>query len=413
MTELIKRRSTCRLCDSSELELVLALTPTPPVDAYVEPSKLDEPQPAYPLELFACSDCGHAQLLDVVSPELLFGDYIYETSSSPGLVAHFRRYAEEVLELSGLDERAFAVDIGSNDGTLLRFLKERGLRVLGVDPAEAIARRATSAGIETIPSFMACTLAEHIREAHGQAELVTANNVFAHTDDMGEMADSVRELLSPRGLFVFEVSYLLDMIEGMLFDLIYHEHLCYHSVRPLRSFLRQHGLELIDVHHVPTKGGSLRCSAQLANGSRPVAPTVESFIDREQAAALYDMRTYDSWAGRIEALRNTVSELVTGIRSQGKTGAGYGASATTTVLIHHFNLAETLEFLVDDIPMRQGRFSPGHHIPVGPAEWIYDHSVDYVIILAWRFADMIVAKHREYLASGGRVVVPLPEPNVI
>ena len=411
--ETVRRRSTCRLCGSSDVVLVLSLTPTPPVDAYVEEAEVDTPQTAFPLDLFACRACGHAQLLDVVDPELLFGNYIYETASSPGLVAHFERYADEAIAYSGARPGGFAVDIGSNDGTLLRFFKEHGFQVLGVDPAEEIASRATAAGIETVASFMNVPVAERIRRDHGRADIVTANNVFAHADDMGEMADSVRELLAPNGLFFFEVSYLLDMIEGMVFDFIYHEHLCHHSVKPLRTFLARHGLELVDVIHIPTKGGSLRGVAQLKGGPRAVGPSVESFIEREESAGLYGPGIYENWDARIEEVRRTVTQQVDAVRERGGTVAGYGASATSTVLIHHFDLGDKLEFIVDDIPERQGRFSPGHHIPVVSADAISDRSPDAILVLAWRFADMIIDKHRDYLSRGGTFLVLLPEPRII
>jgi hypothetical protein len=410
---MVKRRTTCRLCDSSDVELVLALAPCPPVDAYIERSQLEVPQPAFPLDLFVCRDCGHAQLLDVVAPELLFGDYMYETSSSPGLVEHFRRYADAVLDFSGLKPGAFAIDVGSNDGTLLRFLKDRDLRVLGVDPAKSIADRATSTGIETISSFLNREVAERIRDDRGPADLVTANNVFAHSDDMGGMADSVRALLSPDGLFVFEVSWLLDMLDGMLFDLIYHEHLCYHSVRPLRRFLARHDLELIDVIHVPSKGGSLRCFAQPSGAGRPVGPSVANFLEREDAAGLYSEEIYQRWSQRIDDARTRTRELVQRVRDEGNTIAGYGASATTTVLLHDFELGDAIEFLIDDIPERQGRFSPGHHIPVLSADSLSERRPDYVMVLAWRFAEMIIGKHGEYLAGGGQFVVPLPELKIV
>jgi SAM-dependent methyltransferase len=411
--EMVRRRSTCRLCGSSDVVLVLSLTPTPPVDAYVEEAELDAPQTAFPMDLFACRECGHAQLLDVVDPELLFGNYIYETASSPGLVAHFERYADEAISYSGARPGGFAVDIGSNDGTLLRFFKEHGLRVLGVDPAAEVASRATAAGIETVTSFMNVTVAEGIRRRHGRADIVTANNVFAHADDMGEMADSIRELLAPDGFFFFEVSYLLDMIGGMVFDFIYHEHLCHHSVKPLRAFLEGHGLELVDIFHIPTKGGSLRGVAQLKGGARPAGSSVDAFIEREESAGLYGLEIYENWDSRIEEVRRTVTQQVDAVRERGGTVAAYGASATSTVLIYHFHLGDKLEFIVDDIPERQGRFSPGHHIPVVAADAISDRSPDAILVLAWRFADMIIDKHRDYLSRGGTFLVPLPEPRLI
>ena len=216
----VYRRSTCRLCGAGDLELVLHLTPTAPADAYVSGHCLDQVQQTYPLDLFLCHACGHAQLLDVVDPEVLFGTYIYVTTSSPGLVEHFRQYADEVLARTGSVKGALVIDIGSNDGTLLRFFEARGLRVLGVDAAREIAQKATKSGIETIPSFFTSQLARQIKAARGAAAIVTANNVFAHADGLTDIADGIRALLAPDGIFVFEVSYLVDLIQGMVFDYI-------------------------------------------------------------------------------------------------------------------------------------------------------------------------------------------------
>jgi SAM-dependent methyltransferase len=410
---LVHRRTTCRLCQSSNLELVLQLAPSPPVDAYVAVTQLHEPQPAYPLDVFLCLSCGHAQLLDVVSPALLFGNYIYQTKSSPSLVDHFGRYADEVFVKASSPVGRLAVDVGSNDGTLLGFFRQHGMRVLGIDPAREIADRATAAGIETLPVFLTREVAEAVRSEYGRAALVTANNVFAHADDMGEMVDAVRMLLADDGVFVFEVSYLRDMIDGMVFDFIYHEHLCYHSVRPLRTFLRRHGAEMIDVERNSSKGGSLRCTAQLAGGPRPTTAAVEELTEQERQLGLDRQEIFTAFAIRIEAVKNGVMRHAEQIMGRKQSAAGYGASATSTVLIHHFGLGELLRFLVDDIPERQNRFSPGHHIPVLAADALYDRHPDHVFVLAWRFADTIMRRHQRYIHEGGHFIVPLPDIHVV
>lgn len=407
------RRSTCRLCESPDLQQVLSLGAVPPVDAYVPADRLDQPQERFPVDLFLCLNCGHVQLLDVVSPELLFGDYIYETASSPGLVEHFRRYAEEVWQGLSLTHGALVVDVGSNDGTLLRFFKARGARVLGIDPAREIARRATTGGIETLPSFLTPDLAWSVRQKYGPAALVTANNVFAHADDLGAMADAVRLMLAPDGVFVCEVSYILDMIDGMVFDFIYHEHLSEHSVKPFRTFLARHGMELIDIERVPTKGGSLRCYARLIGGSRAVGPRVAEMLELEAARGLDRPEVFAAWAFRIEQVKAEVVAYVARAKAAGQSVAAYGASATSTVLIYYFGLGEALDFIVDDIPERQNRFSPGYHIPVVSSDALYSRKPDSTLILAWRFADMIMRKHERYLDQGGTFVIPLPDVRLV
>jgi SAM-dependent methyltransferase len=383
------------------------------VDAYIPRTRLHVPQETYPLDVFLCLRCGHVQLLDVVDPDVLFGDYIYLTSSSPGLVEHFRQYAENVLRLLGDPHAAFVVEVGSNDGTLLRFFKHAGMRVLGVDPAREIAEKASASGLETLPHFFTSALAREVRRQQGAATLVCANNVFAHADDLADIAEGVRHLLAPDGLFVFEVSYLLNMIEGMVFDFIYHEHLCYHSVKPLERFLRSHGLQLIDVERIPTKGGSLRGFAQLLGGPRTPSPSISALMQRETSLGLDRPEIFKAFAARIQDLKCQLSSLLDGMTQRGNTIAGYGASATTTVLTYHFNLGEKLAFLVDDNPSRQGLFSPGYHIPVLPPEAIYSRAPGCVLILVWRFAEMIMRKHQAYRDRGGRFIIPLPKIEVI
>lgn len=409
MTQSCFRRLNCRLCNSTHLDLALQLTPTPPVDAFIPKEKLTVLQDSFPLDLFLCQDCGHAQLLDVVDPNILFGNYIYDTSSSPGLIGHFQRYADTVEEFIKPPKNGLVIEIGSNDGTLLNFFKRKGLRVLGIDPAKEIAAIATSKGLPTLPEFFSSKVAKEVSKTYGAASIICANNVFAHSDQLADMAEGVRILLGPDGVFVFEVSYMLDMIENMVFDFIYHEHLCHHAVKPLQQFLALHGMELIHVERIPTKGGSIRVYAQLLGASRSVSPIVGELIDYEIKYGLYSLNTYRNYAAKIEEIRQKNHNLVHQLVSQGKRIAAYGASATTTVLTYHFDLGSALQFIIDDNATRQGLFSPGYHIPVVSSEKMYDEKPDYVILLAWRFADQIVQKHRRYLDAGGRFIVPLPD----
>ena len=413
MEPLCYHRNSCRLCDSTNVSLVLKLTPSPPVDAYIPKSRLAEKQEAFPMDLYQCRDCGHGQLLDVVSPKLLFGDYIYTTSSSPGLVDYFRKYATDVCDQLKFPAGVLALDIGSNDGTLLSFLKEKGLRVLGVDPAKDIAAAATARGIETLPEFFDSRIAREIRTARGPVHLVTANNVFAHSDTLGDMADGIKTLLAPDGVFVFEVSYLLDMIENMVFDFIYHEHLSHHSVKPLQIFLKRHGLHLFAVERTPSKGGTIRCFAQLAGGPSAEKPSVAQLLKREEEFGLYRPETFEKYTARINQVRQRVQDLLKELIAAGKTIGGYGASATGTVLTYHFDLGTSMRFIIDDNPIRQDRFSPGHHIPILSSKVLLEKKPDYVIILAWRFADLIIGRNQEYLKAGGHFMIPLPELRVV
>jgi hypothetical protein len=413
MSELVYRRNSCRICEKNDLDLVLKLTPTPPVDAFISADHVHKVQETFPLDLFLCRSCGHAQLLDVVAPKVLFGNYIYETASSPGLVEHFRKYADEVVSLLNPAQNALVVDVGSNDGTLLRFFKEKGMRVLGIDPATEIGLKATQVGIETIPAFFGATVGREVKRTHGPAAVITANNVFAHADNLGDMANGVRDLLASDGVFVFEVSYLLDMIDGMVFDFIYHEHLSYHSIKPLDIFLRRHGLEMVNISKIPTKGGSIRVMAQQAGGPLKRSPSVDKLIELEEGSGLNGPDIFRTYSSKINRVRDRVQSLLGDLTRKNKTIAGYGASATGTVLLYHFNLGEKIQFIVDDNQSRQGLFSPGFHIPVLSPQVIYERKPGCVVILAWRFADMIVGTHKSYLDQGGHFLVPLPEARII
>ena len=404
------KATRCLLCGSGDLSLALPLADSAVGNDYLRER---QPQQKFAMSLHLCDKCGNVQIEDVVNPDLLFRAYTYSTTSSLGLVEHFRKYAAEIAAHVGLTVGSLVADIGSNDGSLLKAFAERGCRVVGVDPAVEIAARATAEGVPTVPEYFTPEVANRIRDAHGPAKLVTANNVFAHSDQLPAMADAVRQLLDSDGIFTFEVSYLLDIVQKMLFDTVYHEHLCYHSVRSLRSFFAAHGLQLIDVRRIPTKGGSLRGTVQLAGGPRPVSPDVARLIEWESIVRLHSMETFRSYARRVETAKEQFGAVLERCQATGKVIAGYGASPTVTTLIDQFNLTNRLDFLVDDNPVKQNTFSPGHHIPVYPSEAIYERDVDVIAVLAWQYAAPITTKHRRFAEAGGRFVVPLPQLQVM
>lgn len=408
---IIFHRDTCRLCGGRDLEIVLPLTPTPLADAYV-PSK-DAAQEIYPLDLYLCGDCGHVQLLDVVQAGAIYRDYIYETTSSLGLVEHFREYAQEAVRQFNVPENSFVVDIGSNDGSLLRCFQQHGMRVLGIDPAVAIAQKATEAGVETWPDFFDVELARRIKKTKGPAAVITSNNLVANVDELGAFFDAVSELLAPNGVFLFESFYLVDFMRNMVFDFAYHEHLSYFSVTPLLGFCRKHGLQLIDAKHVPTKGGSLRYMIQHAADDRTSSSALTEIVAQEAAVGTRRPETFRAFRAEIDKAKATLLSELNALVARGKTIAGYGASATTTTLIYHFDLGEILSFIVDDYPAKQNLFSPGHHIPILPSAELYNRKPDYVVIIAWRYWKPIIEKHRKFLDQGGHFIVPLPDLAVI
>ncbi len=414
MSAHVTRRERCRLCDGRQLELVLPIAASPIADAYVPASRLGEPQERYPLDLYLCRDCGHVQNVDVVDPDVLFRDYIYVTASSLGLVEHYRQYAETVVRQFGLVRDALVVEIGSNDGSLLGFFRERGCRVVGVDPARRIAEEASARGIPTLPEFFGSTLAARIRAEHGGAALVAANNVFAHADDLADIVRGIRELLADDGVFVFEVSYLGDIVDRFLFDTVYHEHVSYHSIAPLDRFFERLGMQLFDVQRIASKGGSIRGFAQRRpEGCRPVSGVVTAMIADERSRGLGEPPIYRDYASAIDERKAAVTRIVDEARTAGRRVAGYGASTTVTTLMWHFDLTQKLDFLADDNPLKQGLYAPRCHLPVVPSEVLYTRRPDMVVILAWNYADPIIKRHQRYLAEGGTFLVPLPEPRLV
>ncbi|MBI2104145.1 MAG: class I SAM-dependent methyltransferase [Candidatus Omnitrophica bacterium] len=422
----VRRRTDCRLCGSRDLQQVMSLGATPLANAFVSAADRKTPQARFPLDVHLCGGCGHVQLLDVVDPEVLFRDYVYVSSTSPVFVDHFRRYAEAMLALTGMPAGSRIVEIGSNDGALLGFFQAAGMRVLGIDPARRIAERATAGGIPTLPEFFTPALAKRLRTEGGEAALVAANNVFAHADDLHAIAEGVAQLLAPDGLFVFEVSYLLDVVEKTLFDTIYHEHLSYHTVKPLASFFERHGMELIDAIRIDSHGGSLRgiakrrpprrwSAAGRGGGRFPRQPGVDRLISEEARLGLHGPEAFRAFFRDIQSRKAELTQLLRRLKGEGKRIAGFGAPAKATTLMFHFGLGpETLDYVIDDSPLKQGLYTPGHHLPVVPSSCLYEASrrPDEVLILAWNFAEPIMQAHRKFLDAGGHFIVPLPRVEV-
>ena len=407
---LCKRGSTCRLCESGDVELVLSLTSTPPANAFVAIEKLNIKQNVFPLEVFICMNCSHIQLLDVIDPSYLFENYVYVSGTSSVFIRHFEYYAATISDrISANSSGKLVVDIGSNDGTLLAKFKNRGFRVLGIDPARGIAGEASARGIETKVAFFTSLLAQDIRESMGPAQIVCANNVFAHADDLIDITKGVRTLLAPDGLFVFEVSYLVDVLQKTLFDTIYHEHLAYHSVSPLKRFFLSQGLEFVGVQRVDAHGGSLRGIVQLFGGPHKVEPSIDAAVILEESLNLDKIETFQRFAKDIDECKAKLLSYVMEAKSLGKSIAGFGAPAKATTLMYHFGLGpEEIDFIVDDSPLKQGMYTPGIHIPVLQSKALYRKKPDIVLILAWNFAESIMKKHKEFLNQGGEFLVPLP-----
>jgi len=410
---LFHRRETCRLCDSEKLKKILSFPSCPPVDNYRYANEPEIFLPDLPMDLYMCSECGHAQLLDVVKPEILFGNYIYTSTSSPDLQEHFEGYVEALRSKVNLKSDDFVVDIGSNDGLLLKILQANGCRVQGVDPAESVAKGAIENGIPTIVSFLNEAVVKKVLAGSGPADFVTANNVFSHSDDLRSFARMIRCLLKPEGVFVFEVSYLKDLVNNKVLDYVYHEHLAHHSVAPLKRFFESIGMRLFDVEHVDIKGGSIRGFASLVDSTWEDSGSVELFIKNEMEMGLYGDDVYVGVTNYFSQLKSQINAHFRREMEMGHIIASYGASATTTVLLKLLGIEKYVSFIIDDNIERQGRLSPGDLIPVYPRSFLLDKKPSVTFIAAWRFADLIIPRNTEYLESGGKFIVPLPNVRIV
>lgn len=407
-------RDNCRLCISNNIIKLFSLEPTPPANAFVKKDSINTNQPCYPLDLYLCNDCFHVQLNTVVDPEILFKDYVYVSGTSPSFILHFENYARNVINRLNLKKGSFVIDVGSNDGTLLSKFKEIGMNVLGIDPATEIAKVANQNGVETLNRYLTEEVVNEVINLKGPADLVCANNVFAHIDDLIGTTINIKNLLKEDGVFIFEVSYLVDVYEKTLFDMTYHEHLAYHSIRPLISFFRNNGLELFDVDRIPTHGGSIRGYAQKINGINKISPKINELISLEYKLALHKPNTYEKYFNNIELKSEKLNEFLKTILDDSKIIAGYGAPAKATTLMHHFGIdSKVIQFIIDDSPWKQGMYTPGLHIPVYDRSMLYQSPPDYVIILAWNFSENIISNNLKYSKLGGKFIIPLPELKVI
>lgn len=404
-------KDTCRICASTDLLKVLSLGEHPPVDNFVAPDSLSEEQ-RYPLEVYFCRSCNLVQLLDVVPPtELFHGAYAFFSSASAPLVRHFESYAAQVKE-KYLAPGDLVVDIGSNDGALLQFFLPEH-RVLGIEPSSNVAEVARENGIETIVEFFDEALAKRIVETHGKAKVVTANNVFAHIDDIDEIVRGVKALLTDDGVFVSESHYLLDLMEHMEFDTVYHEHLCYYSVKPLQRLFERFGMEVFDVERVAQHGGSIRVFAR-NRSAEPISPRVAELLDLEEKRGLHTAETFSGLQERVDRIRDTLVSLVRKLRHEGHTVVGYGAPAKSGTLLNFSGFtADDLLYITDTTAHKVGKLAPGSRIPVVSPDILTTETPDYILLLAWNYRDFILEKEKDLRARGAKFIIPIPTVEIV
>jgi hypothetical protein len=413
MGALYYERKTCRMCLSEDLQMAMPLKPTPIGDKYLPPERGEESRELVPLDLLLCGQCGNMQTGAIIDPDVIYGHYLSRPSAvNPALSGAYKEYAESVVERYELSKDDLVVEMGSNDGAFLNFYKRLGIPILGIDPAQNLAAAAAKIGVETIATFFTEKVGGEIREKHGPASVFIANFVFANIDDLDDVVLGIRTLLAEDGVFICETNYRVDVFQKFLIETINHEHLTYYAVKSLQKYFARHAMELINVEHVPSKGGSLRFTVQHQGGPRAVDPSVQGHIDNEEALGLYDLGFYQAHIDKIESVKNELGQRLEEFKVQGKTFAGYGTSIGATILIYQLGFGEYLKFLVDDDPYRQGLVSPGFHIPVVSAQGLADEDPGYVLILAPLYAEPIMNKNQDYIDRAGHFINVWPEVKI-
>ena len=408
------KKNECRICSSQDLELILDLGEQPLANAFLKKEDLGKNENRFPLRLFLCKNCFLLQLLDIVEKEFLFKQYLYLTSASKPIVNHFKKYAFEVYNefLKG-KEKSLVIEIGSNDGSLLQEFKKLGTSVLGIEPAENIAKMANNAGIPTKNAFLTYDIAEKI-SVERQATVIVANNVFGHVDNLHEFMKCIKNLLKDEGVFVFEVPYLLDLIKKLEFDTVYHEHLSYFSLGPLKKLMNDSGFEIINVEKQNVHGGTIRVFASKKNNLNP-KKHLEEFLISEQRFGINELETYRKFSNDVEQLKTSLIKELEKLKKENKIIFGYGSPAKGNVLLNYCNIdTKFLDFIIDTTPLKQGLYTPGTHIPVKSNRDIKEkESIQIAFLLAWNYQKEILEKENKFRNNGGKFLIPIPSPRIV
>ncbi len=404
--------ATCRSCTQSGLQLFLDLGSTPLADRLVSSEKLEEKEPHFPLQVAFCPHCSLVQILETVPPDILFcEDYPYYSSFSPALLNHSRENVLDLIAARNLNASGFVVELASNDGYLLKNYVEHGIPCLGIDPAEGPAKAAQAIGVPTSCTFFTSDLARNMAAQGQKADVIHANNVLAHVSDTNGFVEGIGFLLKEDGVAVIEVPYVRDLIDHCEFDTIYHEHLCYFSVTALDRLFRRHSLYLNDVKRLPIHGGSLRLYVEPREA---VSSNVRRLMEEEAELQVDRFVYYENFATRVGGLKRDLRALLSRLKSEGKTIAAYGAAAKGSTLINYAGIGRDLiDYVVDRNVHKQGKFMPGMHLPIHETEKLERERPDYVLMLAWNFADEIMSQQRGYREKGGRFIVPVPQVRIV
>lgn len=407
------RRNSCRLCSSSDLALAVDIEAIPPQELYFDTANEASAAPRYPVDLYFCNNCSHVQQLDILNSNALWNDYTYESGKAKGMSEHFQDFSSSVLEEYPCQSKNdYALDIGSNDGTLLTFFRDSGYHVLGVDPAKSVADIANAKGVKTIPDFFNKKVVESILSNYGKAKIITAFNAFAHADDLDEIASSISLLLDYDGVFYFEVQYLVDIVEKVLIGSIFHEHMSHHSLAPLVKFLKKYGLEIVDIERNNIQNGALIGKVQHINRSNKITENVHQLLQLELKLNVDSISYIKKLSLSIEKIKKNTKEFIKNITDD-NTIAGYGAARSGQTLITQTGLEGIIEYILDDHPKKCGKYPAGDGIEVIPTKYLLLNQPDYTVILAWVHVKIIINKNIEYLKRGGSFIVLTPSFSIV
>jgi hypothetical protein len=405
---------SCRLCDASVTQTFVDLGMSPLCESYVPAEKLDAVEPFYPLHVRICDSCLLVQLPAYVPGEDIFSDYAYFSSYSDSWVAHAKRYSDAMIGRLGLTGDSLVTEVASNDGYLLQHFQAAGIPVLGVEPAANVAQAARSRGIRTEVEFLGPQTGAAIAARHGLADLVAANNVFAHVPDIRGFAVGLRALVKDSGLVTLEFPHLLRLIERRQYDTIYHEHFSYLSLLTASRALAVAGLQVVDVDELETHGGSLRVYAQPAESAGEPGTRVKAVLTAEEDAGLHTVAGHAGFARQVLQIKSDLLEFLLSAARDGRTVAGYGAPGKGNTLLNHCGIrADLLRYTVDRSPFKQGKFLPGTHIPIFAPDRLAETRPDYVLVLPWNLKEEISAQLDYVRQWGGRLVFPIPALEVI